>query len=314
VSATVERASEVARRFRAMNTEVAALVVTTEGEDDAVAALADVEALFARVEATLSRFRPDSELSRLNRQPGEPFRASPLRFAVVAAALETARATGGVFDPAILGALVAAGYDRTFEEVPPARDGPAVFPTGPRPTWRDVRVDPATSTILLAEGVGLDLGGIGKGWTVDRAAERLGSFPGFGIDAGGDLYCRGARADGQPWTVGIADPNQPDRDLAVLAVRDGAVATSTVTRRRWQRAGAMLHHLIDPRTGRPARADVFAATVLADSVARAETLAKVALLLGSRDGLRFLDRQADAAGLLMLGDGRLARSARFPEV
>jgi thiamine biosynthesis lipoprotein len=295
-----------------MNTDVTAMVVATEGDADADAALGKVEGLFAEVEATLSRFRPDSELSRLNRQAGAPFRGSPYLLAAIDSALAAAWATDGVFDPTILNALVAAGYDRTFEDVPPQRGTPAHVPSGHRPAWRDVRLDAASSTIFLPKGVGLDLGGIGKGWTVDRAVEQLAKFPGFGIDAGGDLYCRGTRADGQPWSVGIVDPCQPGRDLAVLAVREGAVATST-TRRRWQRAGETLHHLIDPRTGRPAVTDVLSATVLADSVARAETLAKVALLLGSREGLRFLDRQADAAGLLVLDDGSLARSARFPE-
>ena len=306
--------NEVWRGFRAMNTDVTAVVVAPDGRVDAIAALDAVEHLFADVEATLSRFRPESELSRLNYQAGEPFHASPLLFTVVAAALEVARETQGVFDPTILSALVAAGYDRSFEDVPPERSSPARPPTGPRPCWQAVHLIPATRTIVLPEGVGLDLGGIGKGWTVDRAAERLVDFPGFGIDAGGDLRCRGPRADGRPWTVGIEDPRQPDRDLAVLAVREGAVATSTVTHRRWRRAGQVQHHLIDPRIGRPGRTDVLSVTVLAESVARAETLAKVALLLGSYEGLRFLDNQIDAAALLVLDDGRVVPSARFPEV
>ncbi|MGH2460336.1 MAG: FAD:protein FMN transferase [Chloroflexota bacterium] len=306
--------NEVSRRFRAMNTDVVAVVVAPDRPESATAALREVEALFVQVEATLSRFRPESELSQMNRRAGEPFHASPLLFAVVAAALEVARATKGVFDPTILGALVAAGYDRSFENVPPELDDPVLPPIGPRPRWRDVHLVSATRTIVLPKGAGLDLGGIGKGWTVDRAMERLGIFAGFGIDAGGDLSCRGTRADGRPWTVGIQDPRQPDRDLAVLAVREGAVATSTVARRHWYRAGEAQHHLIDPRTGRPGRTDVRSATVLAGAAVRAETLAKVALLLGSREGSRFLDDQTDAAGLLALGDGRVVRSARFPEI
>lgn len=305
---------EVTHRFRAMNTDVVAVVVTPDRRTGAMGALRHVEMLFSKVEATLSRFRVESELSRLNRWGGKPFAASPLLFAVATAALEAARVTEGVFDPTVLSALVAAGYDRSFEEIPPERADPPLPSTGPRPRWQDVHLDALTRTIVLPKGVGLDLGGIGKGWTVDRAAERLGTFPGFGIDAGGDLCCWGTRADGRPWTVGIADPRQPDRDLAVLAVHAGAVATSTVVRRRWNRAGEAQHHLIDPRTGRPGKTDVLSATVLAGSVARAETRAKVALLLGSREGLRFLDEQADAAGLLVLDDGQVVSSACFPKV
>jgi thiamine biosynthesis lipoprotein len=114
--------------------------------------------------------------------------------------------------------------------------------------------------------------------------------------------------------VGVADPRDPARDRLVLAVRDRGVATSTSARRRWRRGGRELHHLIDPRTGLPSASDVASATVVAPTVARAEVLAKVALLLGPAEGRRLLEASPDAAGLLVLRDGRVLASARLREV
>ncbi len=288
---------ETRRQFRAMNTDV--LVIVAGDPPRATTAIDLAESLFRSHEAALSRFLATSELSALNRAAGTAFEASPLLLAVVEAALDAAEATDGLFDPTVLPALVAAGYDRTFEQVDPAtvaRDPP------PRTaTWREVVVDRAARTIALPSGCALDLGGIAKGWTVDRAAERLVAFRDFAVDAGGDLHAGGTRADGSRWPVGVADPDMPDRDLLTLTVRDEAVATSSVARRHWKGG----HHLIDPRDGRPSRSEVVQATVIADTVATAETLAKAALLAGERDGLRLI-ALARADGVLVGRGGHLA--------
>ena len=307
-------AYEVSRAFRAMNTEVTAIIVAErEREDEAACALGRVETLFAEVEAALSRFRPESELSALNRAAGAPFLASPLLFEVVTLALEAARATDGLFDPTVLGALAAAGYDRSFELL--TADAASAHPPPPSApgSWRDVRLDPARRIIHLPPGCGLDLGGIGKGWAVDQAVEALRPFGSFAVDAGGDLYAAGTQADGSPWTVGVEDPRDAERDLLVLAVRDRAVATSSVARRRWRQGGQERHHLIDPRTGLPAESGVLSVTVVAGTVARAEVIAKVALLLGPDEGWRFLDGQPDTSGLLVLADGQVELSAGLGE-
>ena len=310
---------EVSRSFRAMNTDVLAVIaVDPDRRDDASGALDGVETLFADVERCLSRFQPSSELSRLNRSCGAPFEASALLFAVVEDALAAARLTDGLFDPTVLDALETAGYDRSFEllaSAPIDSSAPTIRArAAARCAWRDVRVDARRQVISLPVGRGIDLGGIGKGWTVDRAAEKLRAFGNFAVDAGGDLYAAGVQADGTPWTVGVEDPRNRDRDLLVLAVRDRAVATSTVARRRWWRDGRERHHLIDPRTGQPSRSGVVSVTVVADSVARAEILTKAALILGPEEGLRFLDRQPGVAGLLVLDDGRSLCTAGFHEV
>jgi thiamine biosynthesis lipoprotein len=297
-------AQEIERRFRAMNTDVHVILVCDGAgwKSGAEAAFLEVERLFASVEATLSRFRPESELSRLNRNSGAPFTASPLLFQVVAEALEAARATDGLFDPTVLRALEAAGYDRSFDDLREGivERGP-VLPATARGQWRKVTLDPERRTIMLPEQCGLDLGGIAKGWTVDQAVHLLAGrgFRHFAVDAGGDLYAAGRQADGSPWHVGVEDPRAPERDLVLLQVEDCAVATSSICRRRWMRHGRAYHHLIDPRTGMPAQSGVLAATVLAPTVAWAEVLAKAVVFLGPHEGLRFLEQQPDAAGLLV---------------
>lgn len=301
--------TDAVHRFRAMNTEVQ-LVIASEEEERAGVAASEIEAMFAETERALSRFLPESELSALNRSAGRPFRASPLLLQAVAQALAAARETDGLFDPTVLNALVAAGYDRSFELLDSKRElafSPSPTPPVPlsaRPSvsWQDVVVDWRSGTITLPLWAGMDLGGIGKGWTVDRAVGILRSFRNFVVDAGGDIYAAGTQGDGSPWTVGIEDPADSGRDLAVLAVRDQAIVTSTVSRRRWLHDGREQHHLIDPRTGRSADTGVVSVTVIAGSVAQAETLAKAALLLGPQHGVGFLETHG-VQGVLVLGGG-----------
>ena len=301
--------------FRAMNTDVMAAVVVPEGRAREVEeALGRVQVLFAEVEATLSRFRQESDLSKLNRSAGTWHQASPMLLNAVDLALESARDSSGVFDPTILSALVGAGYDRSFEAL--ADHGITLSPWAdpPGPSWRDVRVDYDRRLIYLPARCGLDLGGIGKGWAVDLARLLLWPFERFAVDAGGDLYAAGTQASGEEWTVAVDDPRQPGSDLCVLQVSDRAVATSTVVRRRWLQGGQERHHLIDPRTRAPAVGDVLAVTVVADSVARAEVLTKVALILGGEAGVEFLNKQRGIAALLALVDGRVELTGGFEEL
>lgn len=304
---------KISAAFRAMNTDVRAVVVAHDVAE-VETTLSDVESLFEEVEDKLSRFKSSSELSQLNRSAGKGFIASPLLFEVVSEAVSWAQATDGLFDPTVLIALMAVGYNRSFELLAYVEDKPTGAQAIPKVSWRDVTLDPLTSTISLPEGCGLDLGGIGKGWTVDRAVNLLRRFVNFAIDAGGDIYLGGTQVDGSPWTVGVEDPFEPGRNLAILALKNHAVATSTTMRRRWSNGGSEQHHLIDPRTGSPSDSDVVSVSVIADSVARAEVLAKVALLLGAEPGLRFLEEQENAEGLLVMDDGSIRYSAGFEEV
>jgi thiamine biosynthesis lipoprotein len=163
-----------------------------------------------------------------------------------------------------------------------------------------------TGLVFLPAGVALDLGGIAKGHTADRVAATLlaaGAASGM-ANLGGDVRVAGTSPDGESWLVGIEDPHRPGRDLAVVALAEGAVATSSRTRRAWMRGGRLLHHLIDPATGAPAAGDVDAAVVVAGEAAWAEVLAKAALVAGSEEGAGLI-RSFDATGLLVLGGGEV---------
>lgn len=264
--------------------------------------------LFARWEAGLSRFRPESDLSRLNALAGRAVPVGRLLLAVVEEALRAAEATGGLYDPALLTQLTALGYDRSFDELPCDGEDHSGAPR-PGGRWREIRVDPDAGSVHLPAGVGLDLGGLAKGMAVDACGGLLrarGIVPAL-VSAGGDLAVAGAPAGGTGWTIALPEAG----DAVTVVLRRGALATSSVRRRRWRRGGAERHHLIDPRTGLPAASGLSAVSVAADRCAQAEVAAKCALLLGPEDGRRFLDDR-ELPGLLATDVGEVLASAAWP--
>jgi thiamine biosynthesis lipoprotein len=276
--------------FRAMGTEIELLV----DADGAAPALAAAEAEFHRLEALLSRFREDSELSRLN--AAGSLDAGPDLRRVVELALAARERTGGRFDATVHDALVAAGYDRSFELVPPDTDGWAGMHT-PMCTHahRPMGTHVTPAGIELDPGVRLDLGGIGKGYAAERAAEILGTAGPCLVNAGGDIATR----DGA-WTVGIETSSEP----LTLELRGGsALATSGRDRRRWRRGGRELHHLIDPRTGEPAESDLVRVTVVSGDAVEAEVAAKALFLAGAEDAAAEADAESIPA-VLVTEDGR----------
>ena len=282
-----------------MNTDVAAWLWAEPGPADVW--LAEVERFFAEVEAELSRFRPDSGLSRLNAAAGQgPQRVSPMLADALALALEARERTCGVFDPTVLPALVAAGYDRSFELVAAGGERP-LSGAVPPVARAEVELNRAAKTVSLPAGVQIDLGGIAKGWTVDRAAEMLGAWGAALVDAGGDIRAS-APPGGQPWPAAVANPFKEDQDLALAHLTGGAVATSTIMRRKWIVGGRAMHHLIDPRTGEPAKTDLVSVSGFAPTTAQAEVTATGMLIQGSDAGRRYLEREGLAA-LLVRNDG-----------
>ena len=306
---------EVKLSFRAMNTDVEVVACIPAGQRDyALQTLYKIQDTFSEIERTLSRFRPDSELSALNASAGLTFKVSPTLFEVVSRALEAARETNGVFDPTILPGLIAAGYDRSFEKLKWSQDTLVARSSFSGVTWHDIFLDKESLTVYLPIGVSLDLGGIGKGWTVDCVCQKLKRFPGYAVDAGGDIRLGGSQANGSPWTIGVDDPLLQGRNLSILGLHETAVCTSTTVKRNWRVNGTQQHHLIDPRSGQPSDSGVIAATVVAASAARAEIAAKSALILGPEAGLKFIESQTDLRGLLVLENGRCLNSSRFQEL
>ena len=256
-----------AHAFRAMGTDIELLVRSSNGGASDV--FDAVEAEFERLEQIMSRFRPDSELSQLNRAGTLEVSADLAH--VIELALAARERTAGRFDPCVHDALVAAGYDRTFADVAP--DGADAAQLEPV-CGGGVSVD---GHRVELEGAKLDLGGIGKGYAAERAADILGAYGPCLVDAGGDIAVRGGHA----WPVGV----ETGEGLVTLALERGALATSGSDRRRWTRDGEERHHLIDPRTGRSAASDVLRVTVFADDAVQAEVLAKLLFLSGAEEAV-----------------------------
>jgi thiamine biosynthesis lipoprotein len=225
-------------------------------------ALDAAEAEIHRLEAVFSRFRDSSELCLLNRT-GSIVPSVDLR-QVVEHALAAREETAGRFDPTVHEALVAAGYDRTFEQVP--ADDPR--PSSSARCGGEVRVG---DRIELEPGVRLDLGGIAKGYAAERAAELL-AFEGRSlVNAGGDIAVRGGA-----WPVGV----ETTAGTLTLELLGGGLATSGMDRRRWRRGERDLHHVVDPATGEPGETDLVRVTVVAGNTVEAEVWAKALLLVG----------------------------------
>lgn len=279
------------RRFRAMNTDVEIRVADAAHTH----LLADAERVFGAMERRFSRFLPESETCALNARLEDTVCVSREMLELVELALDLHRETGGVFDPAVLPELEAAGYDRSFELIGDRTDGPAAVPA-PHGRFAEIRVADDASRVTLPPGMRLDFGGIGKGFAVDRAADALRAAGSALVNAGGDMY-----ALGHGWRASIVNPLL-DEDAATVSLHDEALATSTTAVRRWRVGGREMHHLIDPRTGAPARSEVISASVIADSATVAEVYAKCALILGVRDGWRLLGGRG-LGGLFVLADG-----------
>jgi thiamine biosynthesis lipoprotein len=298
--------------FRAMGCQMLA-ALDADGPD-AAPRLAQVPGWFADWERRLSRFRDDSELMQLNRHSGGPVHVSDVMWEVLRSALQASQRSHGLVTPTVLAELELAGYDRSFDLLgtfaAPARQ-PALAPSG---DWNAVVLMPGIRAVQLPPGVQLDLGGIAKGWAADRAARQLGAYGPALIDAGGDIAVSGPRVDGAPWPIGVADPHNPDGQIDLLMLEAGGVATSGRDYRRWLKGGSWQHHIIDPRSGRPAETDVLSVTVVASSAREAETAAKTVLILGSRDGLDWIEARPSLAALLVLDDRRVLRSSRLEQV
>ncbi len=276
------------RHFSAMGTEIEVMLEAGGGEDVLDAA----EQEFRRLEALLSRFRPDSELSRLNRAGRAT--VAPELLELIELALAARDHTGGRFDPTIHDALTATGYDRSFEHLPSDRDSGCPSARTPSCNGR-VTVDATSATVELERGVRLDLGGIAKGWTADRVLASLRPLGPALVNAGGDIA-----ATGRPWPVGVQTPG----GTITLELRDGALATSGRDRRHWHRNGRLQHHVIDPRTALPAEGDLLTVTAGAPTAAEAETIATSLFLAGDAARATAEANQLGVAAVLVTRDGR----------
>ena len=280
---TVRLPEAVDESFRALGTDVRLIAAGRGAGTAVVRARAEILDYHAR----LSRVLPESELSTLNADSRQVVPASSLLRSAVRAALHAARGSGGLVDPCLLEALEAAGYERSFRQgaaVPPPCGPGRSAQADPAKRWLSIAVDDEERTIARPAGLRMDLGGSGKGHVADLVTRHFDGLRTWVVDCGGDIRVGGARE------IQIAHPLLPYR-AAVLEVRDGAVATSSVVARAWHTSdGRRAHHLLDPASGEPAWSGLLTATALAPTTLHAETLAKVALLRGSHGARAVLKR------------------------
>lgn len=253
-----------------------------------------------------SRFVETSEVSCLNRSGGRPTRVSPETLELIERGRDAWRMSGGAVDPSVLGAVIRAGYDDSFERVGD-HEGTSPLRLGAA----EVRIE--GDHVVVPAGVGFDPGGIGKGLAADRVTAEtmvLGA-DGVCVNMGGDVRVEGVAPDGGTWTVSVHHP-WLESPLARIGLAGGAVATSTTLRRRWSVGGQSRHHLIDTQTGRPSDTDLNLATVVAAEAWAAEVLAKAVVLRGS--GCPFDNLGGTGAqGLAVGDDGRVHATAGFSD-
>jgi thiamine biosynthesis lipoprotein len=311
------------------------LVVTSPGRLPAAREL--LEADLSALDLACSRFRPDSELmavSNVARGASSPVTVyvSPLLAHAVAVALRAAQLTDGDVDPTVGGALSALGYDRDFAELASGVNGTKGAPAGQSavtghgaggvttaliPGWRSVHVDLGSQRLTVPAGAELDLGATVKAWAADRAAVRIARELGCGVlvSLGGDTAVAGQPPEGG-WRIRVQDktglPDEPaEGGTQVVTIRDGGLATSSTAARRWRRGGDVLHHIIDPRTGYPAKPVWRTVSVAAATCADANTAATAAIIRGRQAlpwlcGLRLPAR-------LVAQDGTVSAVNAWPE-
>ncbi len=293
-----------AMTFRAMGCQIhAQLEAGVEGH----AVLSQLPAKVEAMEARLSRFRPDSELMQLNKRAGEWVKVSTTLLEVIQAAKHAAQLTNGLFNPLVLPAMLANGYDRSFEQIAL----PLTTAHVPAGDWQGIELRRSAREVRIPPSSALDLGGIAKGWAAEKLADELAQTGACLVNMGGDMVARGAPQGWQGWQVEVSDPFN-DAPLVSLWLKDTAIATSGSDFRQWAtQAGKTYHHIVNPQTGCPAATNVLMASVVHPHAPTAEAYAKAVILQGAEAGLSWLSQQWHAEGLVVQDDGKVLATANF---
>ena len=281
-----------------MGSELRVGLWTTDGSK-AAAAAEDVAREFDRLEGLLSVWKDGSDVVRLNRAAGaQPVAVARETLEVLDAAREASEWTGGKFD-ITFGALADIWkFDHDQDNSVPDRS--AIESRLPLVDYSAVRVDRAAGTAVIAHrGMRVHLGGIGKGYAIDRAIAMLRAqgFTDFIVQAGGDLYVAGSNG-GQPWSLGIADPRQPDRVFARVQLTNATFSTSGDYERSFLKNGVRYHHLLDPDRGEPAR-ECRSVTIVADRAILADVLSTGVFIMGPADGMALIEKLPGVEGVIV---------------
>jgi FAD:protein FMN transferase len=298
--------------FRAMNT---AIMLAAEG-DLAIEGMQAAKSFLDESEQRFSRFLPASELTELNRSAGEWIVVSKELMEMLQLSLKYHDETHAIFDPTILPDLKRVGYDRSMDDI---RSTGIVseltdLRSNSRPSLTEIEFDLPGSRVRLPSGMEIDLGGIAKSWIVERTAELLRTYVDVcAVSAGGDIVFIGQPSDGMDWDVYLEDPRDPSQMLAQLHITKGAVATSSISKRSWIQGKLVRHHLIDPRSGEPARTEWLSVTAICSNIIEADVYAKAILIGGMQEAIRILMRKPDLTFIAVDAMGDLTGSTKFKE-
>ena len=297
---------------RALGTGVRVVV-----SDDAALEAADrvVAGWMHDIDLACSRFRDDSEIWRINRGGGAPVAVSPLCLRAVRVALHVALSTDGLVDPTVGAAMERIGYDRDYAAIVEADEAPR---GSAAPGWRCVEVDERSGTVRVPDGVHLDLGASAKALAADGAAQDAAALTGVGVlvSLGGDIAVAGSPPAGA-WSIRVTDDHDAPLDAPgqTVSISAGGLATSSTMVRRWWRGDVQMHHIVDPRTGRPAKSPWATVTVAAASCVDANAASTAAIVLGNA-APDWLERRqlparlvAEDERVVFVGDWPLDRAA-----
>ena len=288
------------------------ITVVGRDEGEAAAAINDAFAEMERIEKLMNRWIPESEVSKVNRWAGvKPVKVSAEVLEVIQRAREISRASGGYFDISVGGLLDLWGFETSGGRVPPKVEvDQALQSVG----YGAIHVDGVASTVELRRGMRIDLGGIAKGYAVDRAYGVLRSrgYENVIVNAGGDMRVGGRKPNG-PWAIGIQDPREHSRILASFDVGDISVATSGDYERYFEADGVRYHHLLNPFTGYPGR-QCRSVTILAKDAVTADAFATAVFVMGPEKGLRLIEANEGVEGLIVTADGEIIQSKRWGQV
>ncbi len=302
--------------WRALGTTVDLIVETAPRDLDRAAGAAEaaVRAELDAVDRACSRFRFDSELSRLHDYPDRAVPVSRLLFEALDVALRAARLTDGAVDPTVGGAIRRLGYDRDFDLVTRRSTVPRLVAERV-PGWRAIQLDRERRTVRVRGGVEIDLGSTGKALAADRSALAAHRAAGCSVlvSLGGDVATAGPPPrDGWRVLAGETSATRPEDapDGEVITIGADAVATSSTTVRRWGPAGTIRHHILDPRTGLPTSGPWRTVTVVARSCVDANTASTAAIVRGA-DASAWL-ATVGLPARLVANDGHVIRVAGWP--
>ena len=298
--------------FRAMNTDI---LLAAEGEQ-VMKGMRATSAFIDDCEQRFSRFLPASELSALNRSAGDWHEVSNDLMEIMQLSMKYYFETRGIFDPSILTELKWIGYDRSMDTI--RAQGVTSLPRAPRrtsrPAFHEIKFDAAESRVCLPRGMEVDLGGIAKGWIVEKAARMLNTYAETcAVSAGGDILFIGRPSGGTDWDVSLEDPYDSNQMLSQFHVGPGGVATSSVMKRTWSQGEKIRHHLIDPRTGESAKTDWLSVTVIAPDVITADVYAKSFLIGGEGELQNLVNTRPELTFIAVDPNGNLLGSPDYKE-